>query len=129
VWSGGVSANPVPLHLENPLALDEARAAARALAEQRRAAEKNLEDAVETAAQMEADYRRRLAQAFVQTEGTAAAREAEARSKTADDCYRRDLAAGMVKVCTERLRGLEGERAMLRALIDWSMKIEPGLGG
>jgi hypothetical protein len=124
-----VSANPVPLHLKNPLALDEARAAARALAEQRRAAEKNLEDAVESAAQAEADYRRRLAQAFIQTEGTAAAREAEARSKTADDCYRRDLAAGMVKVCTERLRGLEGERAMLRALIDWSMKIEPGLGG
>jgi hypothetical protein len=30
---------------------------------------------------------------------------------------------GLVKAQTERLRGLEGERSMLKSLIDWSARI------
>ena len=64
-----------------------------------------------------------FAQAFIQAEGTAAEREAKAKAASADECYKRDLAAGMVKVQTERLRGLEGERSMLKSLVDWSARL------
>jgi hypothetical protein len=116
--------NPSPLTLTQPLDIDDARIASRRLSEQRRAAEQELEKLTEKAADAEATYRKMLARAFVAAEGsTAAEREANARAAVVDHSYARDLSAGMVKVQTERLRGLEGERAMLRALIDWSMRI------
>ena len=119
-----MNGNPTPYHLSEPLGIDEARQASRALASQRRGAEANLEQAVKRAAETERDYRKALAQAFVKyaDRGTAAQREAEARADVAERSYERDLAAGMTKVCQERLRGLEGERAQLRALLDLSAK-------
>jgi hypothetical protein len=116
--------NPTPLHIEEPLSIDDARRASRTLATQRRIAEDNLESAVTKAAETERDYRKSLAVAFVKnTEGTAAQREAQARADVAKESYERDVAAGMVKVCQERLRGLEGERSQLRALMDLSAKV------
>lgn len=112
-----------PLHLERPLEIDEARLAAKRMAEQRRAAEDALQLQVENAADAEREYRKAFSAAFVAAEGTAAAREAEAKAASADHCYARDLAAGMVKVQTERLRGLEGERSMLKSLLDWSARL------
>lgn len=106
--------NPVALHLEEPLSIDEARHAARAMALQR---------LVEEAAQAESEYRKAFSEAFINATGTAGEREAKAKAASAAECYRRDVAAGMVKVGTERLRGLEGERAMLRALIEWSSRL------
>lgn len=115
--------NPQALHLERPLEIDEARLASRRMSEQRRAGEDALQAQVEKAAQAEADYRQAFAKAFVEAEGTAAAREAAAKAASAQECYERDLAAGMVKVATERLRGLEGERSMLKSLVDWSSRL------
>jgi hypothetical protein len=112
--------NPIALHLERPLEIDEARLAARRMAEQRREAENALQAQVEKAADSERTYRKAFSAAFVTAEGTAAAREAEAKAASADECYQRDLDAGMVKVAMERLRGLEGERSMLKSLVDWS---------
>lgn len=106
--------------LDEPLSMDEARKASRAAAENRRNAETNLEAAIREAADKERTYRRELSIAIVKAEGTAAAREITARSDAADAAYDRDVAAGMVKVAEQRLRGLEGERAMLRQLIEWS---------
>lgn len=116
--------NPSALTLRNPLDLDDAREAARRLAEIRREAEHFHEQMTEQAAEAERTYRKALARAFAQHagEGTAAQREATARAAVADEAYERDLKAGMVKVALERLRGLEGERAQLRALMEWSMK-------
>lgn len=111
------------LHLERPLEIDEARLASRRMAEQRRAAEDDLQRRVEAAAETERQYRLAFSKAFIAAEGTAAAREAQAKAESADECYARDLAAGMVRVQTERLRGLEGERSQLRALTDWSMRL------
>lgn len=116
--------NPTPLSLEQPLDIDDARRASRRLADQRRHAEDELERIVGEAATAEQEYRKGLAQAFVGAEGsTAAEREARARAEVADKSYLRDLKQGMVKVATERLRGLEGERSMLKSLIDWSARI------
>lgn len=114
-----------PLVLERPLEIDDARRASRRLADDRRSAEADLKAAVEKAAEKERDYRKALAQAFARSagEGTAAQREANARSAAAQAAYERDLAAGMVRVHQERLRGLEGERAQLRALLEWSMRL------
>lgn len=111
------------LHLERPLEIDEARLASRRMAEQRRAAEDELQRSVERAAETERVYRLAFSKAFVEAEGTAAAREAEAKAASADECYARDLAAGMVRVQTERLRGLEGERSQLKSLCEWSMRL------
>lgn len=113
------------LHIDQPLEIDDARDAARAMAVQRREAENNLEAATIKAAETERDYRQRLAQEFVKLAGTgtAAERESQARSNASTASYERDLAHGMVKVCQERLRGLEGERAMLNAVTQWSMRM------
>lgn len=115
--------NPRPLVLEQPLDIDDARRASRRLADQRRAAEERLDVLVREAAEAEATYRKALAQEFVKVTGTAAEREALARAAVADRSYERDLKAGMVKAQTERLRGLEGERSMLKSLVEWSMRI------
>lgn len=115
--------NPAALNLPDPLDIDDARVAARRLAEKRREAEDQHRKAIEAAADAERDYRREYAQAILQAEGTAAAREAQAKADSAHAAYLRDLAAGMVKAATERLRGLEGERSILKSLIDWSARM------
>lgn len=117
--------NPNPLHLEEPLGINEARAASRTLAQQRRAVENEYEAAAERAAATEATYRKALAEAFVKGAddgGTAAQREAVARATVTTEAYERDLAAYMLKVWRERLTGLEGERSQLRALMDLSAR-------
>lgn len=115
--------NPAALTLKQPLDLDDARIAAQRMATLRRGAEDALEVQVGVAAEKEAAYRKAYSQAFVKAEGTAAEREAVAKAQVSKECSERDVAAGMVKVQTERLRGLEGERSMLKSLIDWSSRM------
>ena len=118
--------NPAALTMEHPLDLDDARRAARRLAELRREAEAQHEAALQAAAQAEADYRRAFARALVSTEARSAGeREALAREQTATESYDRDLKGGLAKAAAERLRGLEGERSMLKSLIDWSARLDP----
>lgn len=111
------------LTLEQPLDIDDARRASRRLAELRRDAEDTHEKLTKDAAEAERVYRKAYARAFIQATGTAAEREAVAKSESADEAYKRDLAAGMVKVTVERLRGLEGERSQLKSLTEWSMRM------
>ena len=111
------------LKLGDPLGIDDARRAAQAMAAQRRAVEREMDTAVTTAADAESDYRKAFATAFIQATGTAAEREAIAKRDSARECRERDIRAGMVKVYTERLRGLEGERSMLKSLTDWSARL------
>lgn len=115
--------NPAALTLEQPLDISDARRASRRLADQRRQAEDEHRRHAEEAAEAERGYRKAYSKAFVQAEGTAAEREAKAKAESADEAYKRDLAAYMVKVCAERLRGLEGERSQLKTLCEWSMKL------
>jgi hypothetical protein len=117
--------NPTPLHLLEPLTMDEARQASQTLARQRRTAEALFEKAVEEAADAERLYRKGRAQEYAKIagEGTAAQREAIVDAATADLRYARDLAVGMQKAHQERLRGLEGERSQLRALMSMSERM------
>ena len=121
-----MSRNPKAYTLTDPLDMEDARAAVRDLAEKREQALKDLEEAVEESAAAERDYRKALAVAFVTATGdTAAQKEANARKGAADDAYKRDLKAGMVKVAQERLNQIDGVRASLHRLIEWSQKINP----
>jgi hypothetical protein len=115
--------NPSALTLEQPLEIDDARRASRRLAELRREAEDEHARLTKDAAEKERLYRKAFSRAFVQATGTAGEREAKAKAESADEAYERDLAAGMVKVQVERLRGLEGERSQLKSLTEWSMKL------
>lgn len=113
-----------PLLLEQPLAIDDARRASHALAQQRRSAEEDLTRLTEEAAEAERAARKQLAQSFLVAEGASAAhREAHARSLAADAFYERDLKVGLVKACHERLRGLEGERSQLKTICEWSARM------
>jgi flagellar biosynthesis/type III secretory pathway protein FliH len=121
-----VSGNPTALTLTHPLDLDDARVAARKLATLRQDAEKQHEDAAAHAADMERDYRKGFARAYaeIRMDG-AGAGEADVRAKgaTADQGRDRDIARALERSALERLRGLEGERSMLKSLIDWSSRM------
>jgi hypothetical protein len=114
--------NPAALTLDSPLDLDDARIACRRLAELRREAEDTHERLTDEAAVAERDYRKAFALALVQTTGPMVVREAVARAEVSDLSYARDLSAGLVRVQLERLRGLEGQRSQLRALMEMSMR-------
>lgn len=101
----------------------------RQVSEQRRAALQVWEDAIQKAADAEAEYRKAYSIAIVSAEGTAAVREALARAAVVTESAKRDVTKGMVDVCKERVRGLEGERANLNGLADWSKRIDHGVGG
>lgn len=117
----------VPLHLEHPLDIDEARRASRRLAELRRSAEQEHRDQIDKAAEAERDYRKGYARALVKAVGIGVEREAVAKAEVADLSYKRDLARDMVKACSERLAGLDGERSMLKSLIEWSARVDSGV--
>lgn len=107
---------------EPHLDLDEARIAARKIATARREVETLLQDQIELAADAEAEYRKKYATTFLGADGSMQLREQRAKLATADLAQNRDIKQGMVKVFQERLKGLEGERAMLRLFADWSQK-------
>lgn len=114
-----------PLTLQ-PLEIDEGRTAARRMATVRRDTETAYEEALKSAAERERDYRLRLSRAFAELadfQGTAAAREAKADELSAEARYDRDLAQAIVKAHKERLDGLEGERSLLKSLLEFSMRI------
>lgn len=122
--------NPTRLSLEallqlgDPLDVSDARQASRLLAENRRTAERTYEEAVACAAEAENIYRKEFAKAFASAEGAATKREVEAADNTAD--FKRDweIKKGLVKSCLLRLDGIEGERSLLKSLIDWSLRME-----
>lgn len=114
-----------PYHkMRDPLEMDDARDAARAAAAQRREAARWYDECIERSAEAIKAYRKGYAAAFVsQREGSVTQRELQARADAADLEYEMTLAAGMVKAAEHRLRALEGERAMLRLLIEQSGRI------
>jgi hypothetical protein len=117
-----------PLTLEQPLEIDDARRAARLLAQQRRDAEEWHQSLIRKAAASEEAYRKARAEAWTDVVGTAAEREAYVDADTATQRKQRDIDAGMVKAAVERLRGLEGERSMLKSLVEWSARMQdPGM--
>ena len=113
--------------LGDPLDMNDARRAAHVAAKMRRAAEADLRERVQTLATAEGDYRQKLARRIVTEKATHGATVAKELAHE-DSAVRQALidyriAEGMVAASQQRLRGLEGERSMLKSLIDWSAMI------
>lgn len=101
----------------------------RKIAEQRRTALQVWQEAIQLAADAEGEYRKAYAIAIVSEAGAVPVREALARAAVVKQLAARDVTKAMVDVAKERVRGLEGERANLNGLADWSKKIDHGVGG
>lgn len=108
----------------NPgIAFGEAQSAYHANADARRKARIALVDALWCKAQAEHGYRKAMALAFAKHRGAGKpVSEAEiyAKSDAADKALDRDLRDAEAKGMQARLAELEGERASLRQLVDWT---------
>ena len=124
-----VGPNPQALELGDPLDLADGRRAASMLARQCRDGVDALDRAVRAHAEAEHTYRKAYSTKLVELRGQAVpvglclelAKGDEAVAKLK---YDRDLAKGMIDVARERLRQLDGERASLRQLLEWSQRFE-----
>lgn len=124
-----MNGNPTPLSLGDPLDLDDGRRAASMLARQCRGAVDSLDQAVTRHAEAEHTYRKAYASKLVELRGQAVPATiclelAKGDEQVAKLKFDRDLAKGMIDVARERLRQLDGERASLRQLLEWSRKFE-----
>lgn len=116
--------NPAALTLEEPLDIDDARQAARAMGTARREARKDYEKRIKEAADKKREYRKAKALAYVTADGPDAhARKADVEKRAADAEFAMELAEGMVKVAAEKLEEIDGERASLHRLMEWSMRL------
>lgn len=129
-----------PYELNSALDMSDAREATRAISRQRRDARKLLEGAIDDyesaladEATKERDYRKLKAEKWLRAEGdTAKAKEAWVDAESADARYQRDLATGLVKgalqrvrLAEEKLAEVDGERASLHRLLEWSARVDP----
>jgi hypothetical protein len=124
-----LNTNPTPLSLGDPLDLDDGRRAAARLARQCRDAVDALDRAVQSHAQAELTYRKAHAAKLVELRSEAIPATlcqdlSKGDPKVGQLKYERDLAKGIIDVSRERLRQLDGERASLRQLLEWSQKFE-----
>jgi hypothetical protein len=93
----------------------------------RREARLALTVALEERAQAEHDYRKALAVAFTKLRAKGKAQveaEIEAKADAAGFALKRDMADAKAKGMQARLAELEGERASLRQLLDWSRAVD-----
>jgi len=121
--------NPAALTLGDPLDLDDARKASRAVAEQAKMAIDDLKGWGESFAKAERDYRKALAVKAAELRGqghpaTLVRDLARGDEHVATLCCDRDNAATMMDVCKERLRMIDGQRAALRQLVEWSRRYD-----
>lgn len=112
-------------HLE----FGEAMSMFRQNAEHKREALRDWERLIQQAAQADIDHARAYARAIVEADGPVTVKEALAKSETVELRAKRDVLNDMKKVLQERCRMLEGERANLNGLVDWSKRLDPSVGG
>src|SRR5262245_8607087 len=96
-------------------------------AEQRREVRRDRKRFAEMKADKECLYRKRLWSAFAEKRSdkeSVAAAELYARAEAAELGRERDMADACVKDCDHRIDQLEAERASLRQLGEWSMRLE-----
>jgi hypothetical protein len=119
-----------PLELGPPLDYQDFRSGAQDIAKRRREAVDAYEAQAEVAAQAESTYQRIKATQFVTIREGSTATEAENTVKGKTNVrvaqIERDVESEKLKVCMERIKGIDAERASLHKLADWSMKNPAG---
>jgi hypothetical protein len=118
---GGVNANPTTFDFQAAVSGYHANA------EARRKARQALQAALEERAEGEFNYRKALAVAFTKLRAKGKAQveaEIEAKADAAGFALKRDMADASAKGMQARLAELEGERASLRQLVDWSRAVD-----
>jgi hypothetical protein len=123
----------MPLDLEtpyresDPLGMDDARAASRRASQMRRDAERERITRGEKKAEAEVAYRKARALAIMRLKIDHGATVAKELSDGEDDVspllLEKMKADTLYDAAGERLKTLEGERSMLKSLIDWSSTI------
>lgn len=115
-----MNANPTPLDFA-----DAYQRIAR-LAQQRRSLIEDYAEALAAAAQAKHDHRLAKAKAYATAAaegGTADAKKYRAEELAAEAEHRAEIADALAKAALERLRANEADRSMLRALIEWSQRL------
>lgn len=112
----------------NPQPLDFADAYRRIadLSRKRQGYINDYSEALSSAAQAKHDHRLAKAKAYATAAaegGTADAKKYRAEELAAEAEHRAEIAEALAKAAQERLRANEADRAMLNALIQWSMKL------
>lgn len=122
-----MSGNPSALTLEDALQIDEARKAVHLIAVRRRSGRGALQKAEDDLAEKQRLYRRAKADAYVRRADMkpADALKVAVEADAADAEYARDVARGLMHAQEELLREIDGERASLHRLIDWSARLDP----
>lgn len=116
-----------PYQQQDPLDMDDARLASREISRLRRRAESDYRKAIEDRAHKEAEYRAALSKAIVRLKVDNAS-SAAAELARGDDTVKQALidfrvSEGMVKAQEQRVLGVEGERSMLKSLIEYSARV------
>ena len=116
-----------PYRERDPLDMDDAREAARRVSRLRRDAEGELRRQAQAKAEKEGAYRLARAKGILVEKaehGSTVAKElADGREEVKKALVEWKVAEGLWDAARERVRGVEGERSMLKSLIDWSSTI------
>lgn len=116
-----------PYREQDPLDMDDARAASRRVSRLRRDAEAQLVKRAREKGEKESEYRRlrsiAITEARADGPATTAKEMADGDSKVRKALVEWKVAEGMYDAARERVKGVEGERSMLKSLIDWSARI------
>ena len=111
----------------DPLDMDDAREAARRVTRLRRDAEAELRRRARGKAEKEGAYRELRATGILEEKaehGATIAKElADGRSEVKKALVEWRIEDGLWDAARERVKGVEGERSMLKSLIDWSSTI------
>jgi hypothetical protein len=116
-----------PYRESDPLDLDDARAASRRASQMRRDAERSLIERGDAKADAEVDYKKARAVAIMRLKiehGATVAKElADGEDDVSPKLLAKMKADTLYDAARERLKTLEGERSMLKSLIDWSSTV------
>lgn len=116
-----------PLHIKQPLDVDDAREAGRNIVRFRNHYLREYHQAVENAAEKETAHHKIRAKAIVRMAEahsvTLAPRLADGEEDVTQALVEYRIAAGLVEAAKERLRDIEGDRSTLKSLIDWSASL------
>jgi hypothetical protein len=115
----------MPFIMDEPLDYESGRVALKTINSRRMDALRDLENATQELTEAERAYRKERARVIGDLDGTALEKQVKLDGDTADFRHRRDGAEWAVKIIQERLRELDGQRASLHRLVEWSSRFDP----